>query len=384
MSSFLEIQGSLTSMRSASQIAVVAVVAGLGAGWYFHGDRLGLPDPLALVGLEPVAEANANRTSGGARVQVVTAEVREAAVVERIESIGTARAREAVTITSRVSGIVTAIGFEEGQKVEARDVLIELDRSQQVAALDRSRAVADDARTKLDRARRLRATQAVAEAQIDQLEAGLAQAEAQVREAAAKVEEMKIIAPFAGRVGLRQVSLGALIQPGTVVTTLDDLSRLRVEFAVPEVFTARLAVGQRVVATSRAFGERRFEGDVTVVDTRIDPATRTVRAVAEFPNPDETLKPGLFLNIALTLAERPVALLVPEEAIDPVGDRTFVYAVRDGRAVRREVRLGMRAQGEVEVVSGVTAEDQVVVRGLQRLRDGVPVHVTEVVRRPVS
>lgn len=371
-------------MRSASQIVVVAVMAGLGAGWYYYGDRVGLPDPLALVGLGPVAEANANRPTSGGLVQVVTAQVRQAAVVERIESIGTARAREAVTVTSRVSGIVTVIRFEEGQKVAAGDVLVELDRTQQAAALDRSRAFADDARTKLDRARRLRATQAVAEAQIDQLEAGLAQAEAQVREAAAKVEEMKIIAPFAGRVGLRQVSLGALIQPGAVVTTLDDLTRLRVEFAVPEVFTGRLAVGQRVVATSSAFGERRFDGDVTVVDTRIDPATRTVRTVAEFPNPDETLKPGLFLNIALTLAERPVALLVPEEAIDPVGDKTFVFAVRDGRAVRQEVQLGTRVQGEVEVVNGVTAEDQVVVRGLQRLRNGVPVHVTDVMRRPVS
>jgi membrane fusion protein (multidrug efflux system) len=261
---------------------------------------------------------------------------------------------------------------------------VELDRSQQVAALDRARAAADDARTKLDRARRLRATQAVAEAQIDQLEAALRQAEAQVREAAARVEEMKIIAPFSGRVGLRQVSLGALIQPGTAVTTLDDLARLRVEFAVPEVHVARLAVGQRVVATSSAYDDRRFEGEVTVVDTRIDPATRTVRAVAEFPNPDETLKPGLFLNIALTLAERPVALLVPEEAIDPVGDRTFVFAVRDGRAVRQEVRLGMRTQGEVEVLSGIAADDQVVVRGLQRLRNGMPVHVTEVLRRPMS
>lgn len=371
-------------MRNASQFAVVAVVAGLGAGWYFYGDRLGLPHPLTLIGLEPVSEANANRPASGGRVQVVAAPVRQAAVVERIESIGTARAREAVTVTSRVSGIVAAIRFEEGQKVEAGDILVELDRTQQVAALDRARAAADDARTKLDRARRLRATQAVAEAQIDQLEAALRQAEAQVRESAAKVEEMKIIAPFSGRVGLRQVSLGALIQPGTVVTTLDDLSRLRVEFAVPEVYVARLAVGQRVVATSSAYEDRRFDGEVTVVDTRIDPATRTVRTVAEFANPDETLKPGLFLNIALTLAERPVALLVPEEAIDPVGDRTFVFAVRDGRAVRQEVQLGTRVHGEVEVTSGVTADDQVVVRGLQRLRNGVPVHVTEVMRRPMS
>jgi membrane fusion protein (multidrug efflux system) len=371
-------------MRTASQLVIVAVLAGLGAGWVVYGDRLGLPDPRALLGLDPAANADARPSGQGMRVQVATAPVRQARVVERIESIGTARAREAITVTSRVSGIVAAINFAEGGHVTAGDVLIELDRSQQVAAYDRARAAADDARTRLNRARQLRATQAVAEAQIDQLEAALRQAEAQVREATAKVEEMKIIAPFAGRVGLRQVSLGALIQPGAAVTTLDDLSRLRVEFAVPEVFVARLAAGQRVDAMSSAFSDRRFEGVVTVVDTRIDPATRTVRAVAEFDNPDETLKPGLFLSMALTLSERPSALLIPEEAIDPVGDRTFVYAVRDGRAVRQEVRLGTRLRGEVEVLEGIGPDAQVVVRGLQRLRNGVPVHVVDVLRRPVS
>lgn len=371
-------------MRTASQLLIVAALAGAAAGWIVYGDRLGLPDPRGLVGLETAADARRPGGGAGARVQVATAPVRRAAVVERVESVGTARAREAITVTSRVSGIVAAINFAEGQKVAAGDVLVELDRTQQVAAHDRARAAADDARTRLNRARQLRATQAVAEAQIDQLEAALRQAEAQVREAAARIEEMKIIAPFAGRVGLRQVSLGALIQPGTVVTTLDDLTRLRVEFAVPEVFVARLAPGQRVEATSAAYGERSFTGEVTVVDTRIDPATRTVRAIAEFPNPDETLKPGLFLNIALTLAERPRALLVPEEAIDPVGDRAFVFAVRDGRAVRQEVRLGTRVHGEVEVLEGITPEDQVVVRGLQRLRNGMPVHVVDVLVRPVS
>jgi membrane fusion protein (multidrug efflux system) len=373
-----------TSMRTASQLVIVAALAGAAAGWIAYGDRLGLPDLRGLVGRETVADARGPGGGAGARVQVATAPVRQAAVVERIESVGTARAREAITVTSRVSGIVAAINFEEGQKVAAGDVLVELDRTQQVAAHDRARAAADDARTRLNRARQLRATQAVAEAQIDQLEAALRQAEAQVREAAAKIEEMKIIAPFAGRVGLRQVSLGALIQPGTVVTTLDDLTRLRVEFAVPEVFVARLAPGQRVEGTSTAYEDRSFIGEVTVVDTRIDPATRTVRAIAEFPNPDETLKPGLFLNIALTLAERPRALLVPEEAIDPVGDRAFVFAVRDGRAVRQEVRLGTRMHGEVEVLEGITLEDQVVVRGLQRLRNGMPVHVVDVLVRPVS
>jgi membrane fusion protein (multidrug efflux system) len=371
-------------MRTASQLVIVAALAAVGAGWVAYGDRLGLPDLGSLIGVQPAANGAPRAGGQGARVQVATAPVRQAPVVERVESIGTARAREAVTVTSRVSGIVVAINFTEGQAVAAGDVLIELDRSQQVAAHDRARAAADDARTRLNRARQLRATQAVAEAQIDQLEAALRQAEAQVREAAARIEEMKIIAPFSGRVGLRQVSLGALIQPGTVVTTLDDLSRLRVEFAIPEVFVARLTAGQRVSATSPAYGERRFEGVVTVIDTRIDPATRTVRAIAEFDNPDESLKPGLFLNIALTLAERPSALLVPEEAIDPVGDRAFVFAVRNGRAVRQEVKLGTRVRGEVEVLDGIAPDEQVVVRGLQRLRDGVPVNVVDVLRRPVS
>lgn len=377
-------RGGPTSMRTASQLVIVAALAGLGAGWVAYGDRLGLPELGSLIGIQPAANSAPRAGGPGARVQVAIAPVRQAPVVERVESIGTARAREAITVTSRVSGIVAAINFEEGQKVEAGQVLVELDRSQQVAAYDRARAAADDARTRLNRARQLRATQAVAEAQIDQLEAALRQAEAQVREAAARIEEMKIIAPFAGRVGLRQVSLGALIQPGTVVTTLDDLTRLRVEFAIPEVFIARLAAGQRVEATSAAYGDRRFAGVVTVIDTRIDPATRTVRAIAEFDNPDETLKPGLFLNIALTLAERPTALLVPEEAIDPVGDRAFVFAVRNGRAVRQEVKLGTRVRGEVEVLEGIAPDEQVVVRGLQRLRDGVPVNVVDVLRRPVS
>jgi membrane fusion protein (multidrug efflux system) len=315
---------------------------------------------------------------------VVAAPVRVGAVVERVESVGSARARDAITLTSRVSGIVSAIRFEEGQHVKAGDILVEFDRSTQEAERDQARAQLDDARTRLTRARALRATQAVAEAQIDQLEAGLRQAEARLRQMDARIEEMKIVAPFNGRVGIRQVSLGSLVPPGTTVTTLDDLSRIRVEFAVPEVFVARLSHGMAVTATSPAFGQRQFEGTVEVIDTRIDPGTRSVRLIAAFDNPDEELKPGLFLNIDLTLSRRDQALMVPEDAIDPVADRSYVFAVRNGRAVRQEVRLGTRVSGEVEVLEGLAAEDQVVVRGLQRLRHGQPVTVTDVMRRPVS
>jgi len=200
----------------------------------------------------------------------------------------------------------------------------------------------------------------------------------------ARIEEMKIVAPFDGRVGIRQVSLGALVPPGAVVTTLDDLSRMRIEFAVPELFVARLRTGMTVIAGSTAFGDRRFEGTVTVIDTRIDANTRAVRLISEFDNADGALRPGLFLNVELTVEQRADGLVIPEEAIDPVGDRAFVYAVRQGRAQRIEVRLGMRLPGEVEILSGLNRDDQVVVRGLQRLRHGVPVQVTETRTLPTS
>jgi membrane fusion protein, multidrug efflux system len=372
-------------MRVWSQLAVLALLGGGVAGWHVYGEQFGLKPPMELLGLKKEAATTPSRSgqpAGG--VGVVVAPVRVGPVVERVESVGTARAREAVTVTTRLSGIIAAINFQEGQRVAAGTVLVELDRSQLIAELEGARATLDDARQQLGRARQLRATQAVAEARIDQLEATQRSAEARVRQVQARIEEMKIVAPFDGRVGIRQVSLGALVPPGAVVTTLDDVSRMRVEFTVPEVYVAKLAQGMAVSAGSAAFGTRRFEGTVTVIDTRIDAVTRAVRVISEFPNDHETLRPGLFMNVVLTLATRSQALIVREDAIDPVGDQAFVYAVRQGRAVRQLVTLGARLAGEVEVTSGLTAEDVVVVRGLQRLRNGVPVRITETQRPAAS
>jgi membrane fusion protein (multidrug efflux system) len=365
-------------MRMLTQVLVLAALAGGGAAWQVYGSQVGLPPPAQLLGLGKNGPAQqGNRGGPAAALPVVVAPVRSATVTERVETVGTAKAREAVTITTRISGIIAAIHFREGQLVKAGDVLVELDRSQLVAELDQARASLDDARQQLARARALRPTQAVAEARIDQLEASARSAEARVRQMQARIEEAKIVAPFDGRVGIRQVSLGALVPPGTPVTTLDDLSRMRIEFSVPEVFVARLRQGMTVVAGSTAFGSRRFQGVVTVVDTRIDPNTRAVRLISEFDNADGDLRPGLFLNIELTVEERADGMIIPEDAIDPVADRAYVYAVRQGRAQRIEVRLGARLPGEVEVLSGLNADDKVVVRGLQRLRNGVAVQVTE-------
>jgi membrane fusion protein, multidrug efflux system len=157
-----------------------------------------------------------------------------------------------------------------------------------------------------------------------------------------------------------------------------------VEFSVPEVHVARIGPGSPVRARSAAHGQRRFEGQVLVMDTRIDTATRTIRVIAEFDNADEALRPGMFLTVELTLETRPQALLVPEEALDALGERSYVFAIRDGRARRVQVTLGLRLDGEVEVLDGVTAGEQVVVRGLQRIRPDVPVRVIETIARPTS
>ncbi len=362
----------------------MALIMGVGAAWHIYGESIGLPRPLALVGLEAAAPTAQQRGGPGGPVGVAVAPVRTGAVVDRTESVGTVRARNAVAITAKVTGIVTNIRFEEGQRVAAGDQLVDMEASALRAELDQARAQYDDARSQAQRARQLQPGQSIAAQRLETLEAQARQAEGRVRATAARLEELRIAAPFPGRVGLRQVSVGALVQPGTVVTTLDDIARVRVEFSVPEVFLARVQVGSRVTAHSAAFGDRRFNGTVAVIDTRIDTNTRTVRVVSEFDNADEALKPGLFMTVELVLATRANAMLIPEEAIDPLGDRSFVYAIRDNRAKRLEVRLGQRLRGEVEVVSGLEAGDVVVVRGIQRLRHDAPVRVTETMTRPTS
>ena len=371
-------------MRTLPQLVVLAALGGLGAAWHIYGEDYGLPRPLALVGLEAAAPAQQQRGPGGGPVGVIVSPVRTATVVDRAESVGTVRARDAVTITAKVTGIVQQIRFQEGQPVRAGESLVDLDAAALRAELDQARALSDDARSQLVRARGLQAGQTIAAQRLETLESLSRQAEGRVRQAEARLQELRVLAPFGGRVGLRQVSVGALVQPGTVVTTLDDISRVRVEFSVPELFLARVRVGSPVVARSAAFGERRFEGRVAVLDTRIDTATRTVRVISEFDNADEALKPGLFMTVDVELERRNDALLIAEEALDPIGDRQFVYVVRDGRARRVEVRLGQRLPGEVEVLAGVSAGDQVVVQGIQRLRNDAPVRVVETRTRPTS
>lgn len=312
-------------------------------------------------------------------VEVITA--RTGTVVEQSESVGTARANESVVITAKQAGNIAIIGFTEGQRVNKDHILIELENKERRADLDQARAEMESARAardeikqSLDRAKQLRATGNVTEARLDQLEAQwralegrVRSGEARIRSVDARLEDVRLNAPFAGRVGLRQVSIGALVQPGTVITTLDDVSKIKVDFNVPEIFLARLKTDLDVTAKSSAFTGKTFTGKVTAIDTRIDPATRSVKVNALFDNPDEQLKPGLFLSVEIIL-DRREAVMVAEEAVLAEGVKHFVFVVKDNKIERREIKLNQRLPGEVEVASGLKAGEVVVARGIQRVR----------------
>jgi membrane fusion protein (multidrug efflux system) len=318
------------------------------------------------------AQQDSGTRSAVAPIPVITAAVERRAINAGIQAIGTANANEAVSITSKATNIVTAIRFSDGEVVETGQVLVELDRGQASADLAATEAAFEESRSQFNRSRDLMATQAVSKSQYEQLEATMKSNEARVAAARARLEDTYIRAPFAGRVGLRRISLGALINPGTVITTLDDTSTIKVDFAVPENYVSQLRTGQSVTAATGAWPGRSFVGKVVSVDSRVDQATRAVMVRAVVPNRDFALKPGMFLTVAVAPDSQPV-LVIPEQSLVPEQARQFVYVREGDQVAKREVTLGRREPGFVEITSGLAAGDKVVVEGTLKLSDGAAI-----------
>lgn len=330
------------------------------------------PGPPAAV---TPAAAPAGRLLSQQPVPVVTAVVERVPLVVEIEAVGTARSKEAVDITAKATNQVTAVRFEEGQRVKAGTVLVELDGAQARADLAAAEAALKESLSTFKRSRDLYARQALSESQLEQIEATLAANQARVASAQARVADTVVRAPFNGRVGLRRISVGSLISPGTVITTLDDSSVIKLDFDVPETFVSVLEAGLAVAATTIAYPGEVFQGQVTSVDSRIDPVARSVTVRAEIPNGEGRLRPGMFMSVRLSRDPTP-ALVVPESAIVPERGNVYVFVVEDGVAARREVATGRREPGRVELLAGIEAGERVVVQGTQKVRDGSA--VTEV------
>ena len=313
---------------------------------------------------------------GGAPASVTLAQVRAERVSQKLEALGNARANESVDISSKTSNIVTAVTFRDGERVKRGQVLVQLDDAQASADVAAAQAAVTESESLYNRSRELLNTQALSKSSFDQLVATLNANRARLAAAQSRLQDTVIRAPFSGRVGLRRVSVGTLISPGDVITTLDDTSVIKLDFSVPENFLASVREGLSIRASAPAFPGRNFAGKVSSIDSRVDMNTRSVTVRALLANEDGALKPGMFLNVTLANDERE-ALVIPEEALTPEAEKQYVFVVADGKVSRREVRIGGRRPGSVEVIAGLSAGERVVVEGTQKVRDGASVQAIE-------
>ncbi|RTE85706.1 MULTISPECIES: efflux RND transporter periplasmic adaptor subunit [Gammaproteobacteria] len=294
-----------------------------------------------------------------------------------INGLGTAKASESVNLMARVTQTVREIYFQDGQEVNKGDMLIALNDREERARVQELEFRLTEQTRQLNRLRELARGNAASRSMLDEQEVLVEQTSAELEVARSRLAEMTIYAPFAGRVGLREVSIGSLVRPGDVITTLDALDPIYVDFSVPEVYLPSLLPGQRVGAKSAAYEQRIFEGEIVSLASRVDPVTRSIQVRAAIDNESRELRPGMLLQVEL---ERNVeqVLMVPESAVVPVRASHYVYALdSENRVVMTEVEVGRRQPGWVEVLSGVTTDDIIVVEGTVRVRDGLPVNPTE-------
>lgn len=309
--------------------------------------------------------------------------VAEPARVERmedmVEALGTLRANETVTLTATVTEAVTAINFDDGQRVEKGDVLVEMTSGQEKAELEAERATVAEAERQVERIEPLVKSGAASKSLLDQRRRELQTARARLEAVQSRIGDRIIVAPFSGVLGLRGVSVGAVLQPGMRITTIDDDSTMKLDFQVPSVFLASLKPGLPITATARAFEGREFHGTISSIDSQIDPVTRSITVRAVLPNEDRVLKPGLLMSVNILKNPRD-AVVIPEEALVPEGRSNAVFVVEGGGeqgiARKRPVTIGTRRPGKVEIVEGLLEGERVVTHGTMRIADGAPVVVS--------
>lgn len=324
------------------------------------------------------SEAPQGRPAGawGGAAKVVTQRIELRPLVDEIEALGTAKANESVEIRPRISSLVTRILFEEGQFVEEGDLLLELENSEILAGLALAEASLSESRSLYNRSKELESTRAISASNLEALLAQVKVDEANVEAARAKLRNTRLRAPFSGRIGLRRVSPGSFVNTDTVITTLDDISIIKLDFSVPETFVNVISENMGIIARSLVFPDQEFRGTVASIDTRLDPVSRAVEVRAVIPNEDGFLKPGMFMTVGLQ-RDRGDVLMAPEQSIVPEGSRQYVYVVSEGLAEKRQVSLGRRIPGYVVISDGIAAGESVVTEGTHKVRDGAQVETLE-------
>lgn len=322
--------------------------------------------------------------SGPAAVEV--GRVTSVQVDDDASAVGALRAARGVILRSEVSGRIRALGFANGQPVRAGQMLVQLDDALQAAQLQQAEAQAQIARTNLQRSRELLAQNFVSPSAVDQNAAALQVAEAQVALARAQSQRMRIVAPFDGVAGIGLVNIGDYVKDGADLVSVDDVRTLSVDFRLPERLASRLKPDLPVEVVLDAWPGPPLQARLSAVDTQVDAAARSVLVRARLDNPRGQLKPGMFARTRIVLDSRPGVLMVPEEAVVPLGGKQYIYRVVESDkglvSERIEANIGTRQDGRVEIVSGLNAGDRIVTAGQARLQRGdrLPVRVVDLAR----
>lgn len=349
--------------------------------WQIAVIVLALGGIAALTTLEVSRHAPTNRdaqsrTKANQPVTVAVAAVHRAPWVDTLEAVGSLQAAETVELRSELTARLTHIAFAEGRPVKRGQVLLSFDDATARAQAAQAEAERELAASNLRRNQALVSQGYISARLVDEAKAALAVAEAKARLAQAELQKYTIRAPFDGVAGVRALSVGAVVQPGQELLRIDALDTLKVDFTLPERALPRLVLGQRLQVRADALPNAVFEAQVDVIDARINAAGRALALRARLDNRRGTLRPGMFVRVALTVDETPDALWMPETAVVPGTAGSQVYRVVEGQAQRIPVKLGARRDGEVRVLSGLSAGDTVVVAGHLRLtREVMPVRI---------
>ncbi|MDO8250272.1 MAG: efflux RND transporter periplasmic adaptor subunit [Rhodoferax sp.] len=384
-------------------VAVIGIAAASGAAWWYQSKPKGAQE---LTG----APAAAPRAAG-----VEVARVKKISLRDDAQSVGSLQSRQSVMLRPEVAGRVKALGFSDGARVRKGQVLVQLDDTLQQAEVKQALAQVSIAQANFKRNQELVAENFVAQRVLEESLANVQVVEAQLALARARLSRMAILAPFDGTVGIRNVNVGDYVKDGADLVNLEDISSMYVDFRLPERYQSRLKPQQTVELALDAFPGRAFQARVEAINPLLDANGRSVGVRAILPNtlgepaPNgkpaggaagsaAPLRPGMFARVTTVFSVNEAALVVPEEAIVPQGGRQFVIKVVAPAAVpataaatlppdtkfvslRQEVKLGVRQQGKVEIIQGLTEGETVVVAGQQRLqRDGTPLRIVELGR----
>jgi membrane fusion protein (multidrug efflux system) len=358
------------SIRNVAILAALVTAALTAVGCNSKNDATAGQKTDAKPAAQPAAQA---AKPMGLPVRAVPVEVGK--VSDEVTAVGSLLAEESVIIRPEIDGRIVGLHFQEGQAVAAGTRLVSIENSEFDA---QAAAVRADLRTeeqRLSRTRELHQQNFISKDALDVQLGAVDRLKAHLAEAESRVAKSVIRAPFSGTVGLRMVSPGAYVKAGADIVRLESIGTIKADFRIPELYMSKLGSNQEIVVRLDAYPGEEFRGRIYAVEPVVDEQTRTILMRARIPNKGNKLKPGMFVRVAVTLANRPNAIIVPEQAIWPQGQDNFVFRVVDGKAALTKIQIGNRQPGRVEIVQGLNATDTVVTEGQIKLRDGAPVMV---------